>query len=61
MFTQYLLGLQAPFMELRMNLDADGQRVGVWAAQMEDVSWADPQCAKNLPRAAQAAEQTWTT
>ncbi len=41
-----------------MNLDVNGQRVGVWTAQMEDASWAGPQCTKNLPRAAQAAEQT---
>ncbi len=32
-----------------MNLDVNGQRVGVWAVQTEDASWAGPQCAKNLP------------
>ncbi|MBI5854822.1 MAG: ISL3 family transposase, partial [Nitrospirae bacterium] len=56
---QYLLGLQSPWTVSRVELNVKGQRVDVWAEHPEGVSWACPQCSRELPLYDHAEERTW--
>ena len=56
---QHLLGLTSPWTVSRVNLDAQGQRVDVWAEHPEDAAWECPQCSKKLPLYDHAEERTW--
>lgn len=56
---QYLLGLKSPWTVSRVELNVNGQRVDVWAEHPEGVSWACPQCSRELPLYDHAEERTW--
>jgi transposase len=53
-----ILGLQAPWHIVRVELDAATQRVDLWAAH-DDTRWSCPECAQVLACADHAEERTW--
>ncbi len=56
---QYLLGLNSPWTVSRVELNAKGQCVDVWAEHPEGALWACPTCARELPLYDHAEQRTW--
>jgi transposase len=54
-----LLGLNTPWTVTRVELKVKEQRVEVWAGHLEDIRWACPECAGDLPLYDHAEERTW--
>lgn len=54
-----ILGLQAPWRIVRVELDTTGERVDLWAEHDADVRWRCSDCDKELPCRDHAEERVW--
>jgi len=56
---RYLLGIEAPWMVRKVQLDLINQRVDIWVDHAEDLRWPCPECGTLVPLYDHAMERAW--
>jgi len=56
---EYLLGLQAPWIVSRVELDVQRRQVDVWAEHAQGIQWTCPECTEPMSLYDHAEERVW--